>query len=72
MKKSLALAVIAVFVMIPLVSFARTAISDSELGSVIAQQGVSIEFGSLTLNNTSLTSMAWGDAGGFTSYTGDG
>ncbi|PKN38933.1 MAG: hypothetical protein CVU62_01670 [Deltaproteobacteria bacterium HGW-Deltaproteobacteria-2] len=72
MKKSLALAVIAVFVMIPLASFARTAISDSELGSVIAQQGVTIEFVNLTLSNTSLTSMAWGDAGGFTGYTGDG
>jgi hypothetical protein len=72
MKKSLALAVIAFFVMIPLASFARTAISDSELDSVIAQQGVTIEFVSLTLNSTSLTSMAWGDAGGFTGYTGDG
>lgn len=72
MKKSLALAVIAVFVMIPLASFARTAISDSELDSVIAQQGVTIEFVSLTINSTSLTSLAWGDAGGFTGYTGDG
>jgi hypothetical protein len=72
MKKSLALAVIAVFVMIPLASFARTAISDSELDSVIAQQGVTIEFVSLTINSTSLTSMAWGDAGGFTGYASDG
>ena len=72
MKKSLALAVIAVFVMMPLASFARTAISDSELDSVIAQQGVTIEFVSLTINSTSLNSMAWGDAGGFTGYTGDG
>jgi hypothetical protein len=72
MKKSLALAVIAVFVMIPLASFARTTISDSELDSVIAQQGVTIEFVNLTLSSTSLTSMAWGDAGGFTGYTGDG
>lgn len=72
MKKSLTLAIIAVFVMIPLASFAKTAISDSELDSVIAQQGVTIEFVSLKINSTSLTSMAWGDAGGFTGYTGDG
>ena len=69
----LVLTVIAVFVMMPLPSFARTAISDSELNSVIAQQGVTIDFVNLTVNNTQLTSIAWGDAGGFgTTYTGDG
>lgn len=72
MKKSLAFAIILIFVMTPLASFARTAISDSELDSVIAQQGVTIEFINLTLSNASLTTFAWGDAGGFTGYTGNG
>ena len=72
MKKSLTLAIILIFVMTPLASFARTAISDSELDSVIAQQGVTIEFVSVTLNNVSMNTFAWGDAGGFIGYTGDG
>jgi hypothetical protein len=37
MRKSILLAIVAIFIMIPLASFARTAISDSELDSVIAQ-----------------------------------
>ncbi|KQC11547.1 MAG: hypothetical protein APR62_09685 [Smithella sp. SDB] len=72
MKKSILLAIVAIFIMIPLASFAKTAISDSELGSVTAQEGVTIEFVNLTLNNVSLTSFAWGDSGGFTGYTGAG
>lgn len=72
MKKILALAIVAVFVMMPVASFARTAISDDDLGSVIAQQGVTIDFVNLTVNSTSLTSLAWGDTGGFTGYTGNG
>lgn len=70
MKKFLVLTVIAVFVMIPLASFARTAISDSELNSVIAQQGVTIDFSNVTVNSVSLTSIAWGDSDGFGAYTG--
>ena len=72
MKKSLALAIILIFVMAPLASFARTAISDSELDSVIAQEGVTIEFVNVTLNNVSMTTFVWGDADGFTDYTGEG
>ena len=58
--------------MTPLASFARTAISDSELDSVIAQEGVTIEFDNVTLNNVSMTTFAWGDVDGFTDYTGEG
>jgi len=58
MKKSIVFMIIAIFIMIPLTSFAKTAISDSEIGSVIAKQRVTIEFVNLTLNNVSVTSVA--------------
>lgn len=72
MKKFLISVVIAVLVIIPAALFAQTAISDSELDAVNAQTGVTIDFANVTVNNTSLTSVAFGDAGGFTGYTGDG
>ncbi|MFZ2398094.1 MAG: DUF6160 family protein [Smithella sp.] len=75
MKKILLLTVIAVFVMMPLASFAKTAISDSELGAVTAQTGVTIDFSNLnlTLNPTvaGLT-ISWGDDNGFTGYASPG
>jgi hypothetical protein len=58
MKKTLILVLIAVFVMIPLASFAKTAMSDSELGTVTGKAGVSINFGSIIGINISSTS--WG------------
>jgi hypothetical protein len=58
MKKNLILALIAVFVMIPLASFAKTTMSDSELGTVTGQEGVSINFDNFTGINISSTS--WG------------
>ncbi|KQC11548.1 MAG: hypothetical protein APR62_09690 [Smithella sp. SDB] len=73
MKKILLLTVVAVFLMIPFTSFAKTAISDSELGSVIAQQGVTIDFTDFNLGSISIDTISWGDAGGFGStYTSDG
>lgn len=72
MKKFLISAVIAVLVIIPVALFAATAISDSELDAVNAQTGVTIDFSNVTVSNASLTSVAWGDTGGFTGYTGDG
>jgi len=68
MKRILVLAVIAVFVMMPLASFAKTAISDSELGSVTAQAGVSIDFSGVTVTGVTMTTNSWGDADGFTGY----
>jgi hypothetical protein len=73
MKRILLLTVIAVFVMMPLASFARTSISDSELGSVIAQEGVTIDFGQFSLGNISINTVSWGDGNGFgATYAGAG
>jgi hypothetical protein len=72
MKKILLLTVIAVFVMMPFSSFAKTAITDSELGSVTAQTGVTIDFNQFQLGTISISTMSWGDSGGFTGYTDDG
>ncbi|MFZ3105565.1 MAG: hypothetical protein WA096_12795 [Smithella sp.] len=77
MKKILLLTVIALFVMMPLASFAKTAISDSELGAVTAQTGVTIAFTdfSVSLNGTSLTAyptISWGDSNGFGIYNAPG
>ena len=72
MKKILLLTVIAVFVMMPFASFAKTAITDSELGAVTAQTGVTIDFSQFQLGTIAIDTVSWGDAGGFTDYTGDG
>jgi len=73
MKKIWLLTVVAVFLMMPFTTFAKTAISDSELGSVIAQQGVTIDFTDFHLGTISIDTISWGDGGGFGStYTGDG
>jgi len=72
MKKFLVLAVIAAFVMMPLASFARTAISDSDLDTVTAQQGVSIEFNNLSVSGVTLNTQSWGDTDGFSGATGAG
>ena len=42
MKKVLLLTVIALFVMMPFASFAKTALSDSDMSAITAQEGVSI------------------------------
>ena len=72
MKKILLLTVIAVFVMMPFASFAKTAISDSELGSVTAQTGVTIDFSQFELGNVTIGTISWGDAEGFTGYSSQG
>jgi hypothetical protein len=72
MKRILLLTVIAVFVMMPFASFAKTAISDSELGAVTAQTGVTIDFSQFQLGSITIGTISWGDGGGFTGYTGDG
>ncbi len=71
MKKILLL-VVAVFVMMPCASLARTAISDSELSAVIAQEGVTIDFNNFSLGTISINTISWGDSNGFTGYTSAG
>jgi len=71
MKKVLLLAVVALFVMMPLASFAMTTISDSDLNAITAQEGVSIYFNDLSvatsLNNIT---MSWGQGTVNTLLTG--
>ena len=71
MKRILILAFIAVFVMMPLASFAKTAISDSELNSVMAQQGVTITT-NLSISGVNITTVSWGDTGFGSTYTSNG
>jgi len=66
MKKVLLLAVVALFVMMPLASFAMTTISDSDLNAITAQEGVSIYLNNITLSGINAT-MSWGQ--GTTSVT---
>jgi hypothetical protein len=73
MKRFLILAVIALFVMLPLVSFARTVVNDNDLDAITAESGVSIEFTNLSVGNTTtMSSISWGDPSGFTGYTTPG
>ena len=75
MKRILILGIVALFIMMPLASFAKTVISDNELAGVTAETGVSIVFTNVNVGNnaTTLTSAAWGDSDGFSSpYTGQG
>ena len=65
MKRALILAVIAVLLMMPLSSFAKTTISDHELSDVTAQQGITLNLTNVTLNNVSFTSISWGDSDGY-------
>ncbi|MGP8153302.1 MAG: hypothetical protein ACLQBQ_04035 [Smithella sp.] len=61
MKKVLFLTVVVLFVMMPLASFAKTAVSDSDLSTITAQEGVSIYLDNITLTNLSMT-MSWGQS----------
>ncbi len=61
MKKVLFLTVVALFVMMPLASFAKTTISDSDLNTITAQEGVSIYLNNITLTNLSMTET-WGQS----------
>jgi hypothetical protein len=73
MKKILALTVIALFVMMPFASFAKTAISDSDLAGVTAQEGVHIAFNNVTVSNVSIGVQSWGQtASGISGYASAG
>jgi hypothetical protein len=60
MKKNLMLVLVAIFMMIPLTSFAKTALSDSELGTITGNEGVSINFTSMDFG-IQISNIAWGD-----------
>lgn len=72
MKRILLLTVIAVFVMMPFASFAKTAISDSELAAVTAQDGVDILFNGVSVTGVNINCSSWGDTDGFTGYSAAG
>jgi hypothetical protein len=61
MKKVLLLAVVALFVMMPLASFAMTTISDSDLNAITAQEGVSIYLNNVTMTGMTMTA-SWGQS----------
>ncbi|HUN54447.1 MAG TPA: DUF6160 family protein [Smithella sp.] len=61
MKKVLLLAVVALFVMMPFASFAMTTISDSDMSTITAQEGVSIYLDNISLTGMSMTA-SWGQA----------
>lgn len=69
MKKVLLFVVIAMFMMVPL-SFAKTAISEKDLGDVTAQEGVTINFDCFTVGAISIAVQSWGDADGCSSCGG--
>jgi len=58
--------------MMPFASFAKTAISESELSELTAQEGVTINFTGLAISNVALAVQSWGDADGFAGYTSSG
>ncbi|MFA5323931.1 MAG: hypothetical protein WC373_14765 [Smithella sp.] len=67
MKRLFILAIAALFVMMPLTSFAKVAISDGDLDAVTAEAGVSIDFTNVKVGGTTtLSSVSWGDPTGFT------
>ncbi len=72
MKRLFTFGIVALFALMPLISSARTVVADEELADVTAEAGVSIVFKDLNVNNTTLTSVAWGDTDGFTGYTSPG
>ena len=87
MKKTLVCAVVSMFlVMVAFASFAMESVSDAELGSLTAQEGVTIDFGAfsppatlgagytfgLTVNASDPDVQSWGNGSGFTSYNSAG
>ena len=65
MKKVLLFVVIAMFMMVPL-AFAKTAITEKDLGDVTAQEGVTIDFSCFTLGSINIAVQGWGDSDGCT------
>ncbi len=71
MKKVIMLAMmILALMMIPAASFAKTIISDNDLGNVTAQTGVSITFSNLSISSLSFSTLSYGDNDGITTHGG--
>lgn len=60
MRKTLVLLFIAVFVIIQLISFAKTIMSDSGLSAVSGNAGIAINFGNFFIGLTSAGATSWG------------
>ena len=58
------LIVLLVMMMLPLVSFAKVAISEKDLNDITAQEGVTINFGCFTLGAITIAVSSWGDSDG--------
>ena len=69
MKKVLLFAVLAMFLMVPM-SFAKTAITESDLAAVTAQEGVTINFDCFTVGAITVEVQSWGDSDGCTTCGG--
>ena len=69
MKKVLLLTIVTFLMMVPM-SFAKTAISDSDLAGVTAQEGVTINFDCFTVGAITIAAQSWGDADGCTTCGG--
>jgi hypothetical protein len=70
MKRPLMLTIVALLVMMPLVAFSKSIITDKDLEAVTAEAGVTIVFTNVAVGgSTALSSLSWGDPSGFTSYT---
>jgi len=72
MKKIIFLVIVAVWLTIPAGVFAKQLISDNDLAAVTGEQGVSITFTDVTMTNTQISSLSFGDSDGFTGYTSAG
>ncbi len=70
--KKIVLIVAALLIMLPVMSFAKTTISESELSELTAQEGVTISLGGLSISNIQIAVQSWGDSDGFTLYTDSG
>jgi len=70
--KKIVLIVAVLLVMLPVLSFAKTTISESELSELTAQEGVTISMSGLSISNIQLAVQSWGDSDGFTLYTSSG
>jgi len=74
-KKVFISIIMLMLIVIPLSSFAKSAISDKDLGDVTAQEGVTINFDCFTVGAISIDVQSWGDTDGCSScgnLTSDG
>jgi hypothetical protein len=55
--------------MVPFTSFAKSAITESDLAAITAQEGVTIDFSNFTVGGISINVQSWGDGDGFGAYT---